>query len=134
VLYYKLCKTIVSFWIIVSFLNRSVILCVNKVSLCQEKCSYTKKIYGIKCKKDTIVLHKSQYNTITWYYTWAKNTWFFFCFLYINTIRVSKIKKRLFFWCNFFKKIMLYVKVIVSFLNHCVFFNYCVFFESLCLF
>ncbi|KAJ0844092.1 hypothetical protein HanRHA438_Chr15g0698571 [Helianthus annuus] len=35
-----------------------------------------------------------------------------FFFKYSNSILVLKIKKRSFFWCNFYKKIMSYERVI----------------------
>ncbi|KAJ0615574.1 hypothetical protein HanIR_Chr02g0080811 [Helianthus annuus] len=51
-----------------------------------------------------------------------RNWWFFllrfkqlglnFFFKYSNSILVLKIKKRSFFWCNFYKKIMSYERVI----------------------
>ncbi|KAJ0865424.1 hypothetical protein HanRHA438_Chr12g0540361 [Helianthus annuus] len=55
------------------------------------------------------------------FYCVLRNWGFFYCvlrnwvlifFKYSNSILVLKIKKRSFFWCNFYKKIMSYERVI----------------------
>ena len=41
----------------------------------------------------------------------AEKSNFYITFLYNNMVLILKIKKRSFLWCDFFKKIMSYVKV-----------------------